>query len=73
MKQKEKLMQLKVAGVENVTVPAGTFEAWKIDLTPATATAGLGDLDRARLAQVLKSTAVIVEMGGATQTTELTQ
>jgi hypothetical protein len=34
-KQKLKLMQLKVAGSEPVTVPAGTFEAWKVEITSA--------------------------------------
>jgi hypothetical protein len=34
-KHKSKLMQLKVAGVERVTVPAGTFEAFKVELAPA--------------------------------------
>ncbi len=34
-KQQSKLMQLKVAGTEKVTVPAGTFDAYKVDMTPA--------------------------------------
>ena len=34
-KQKEKLMELKVAGVEKVTVPAGTFDAYKVEITSA--------------------------------------
>ncbi len=34
-KQKVKLMQLKVVGVESVTVPAGTFEAYKVEITSA--------------------------------------
>jgi len=73
-RQREKLMQLKVAGIENVTVPAGTFEAWRIDLSPADGDGGSSSVWIARDSRkVLKSTAVIVEMGGATQTMELTQ
>ena len=33
--QKEKLMQVEVAGVEEVTVEAGTFKAWRLDITSA--------------------------------------
>ena len=32
---KEKLVQLKVVGMERVTVPAGTFDSYKVDLTSA--------------------------------------
>jgi hypothetical protein len=32
---KEKLMQLKVVGMERVTVPAGTFDSYKVELTSA--------------------------------------
>ena len=34
-KQKVKLMQLQVAGSESVTVPAGTFDAFKVELSSA--------------------------------------
>lgn len=34
-KQKEKLLQLKVVGSESVTVPAGTFDSYKVELTSA--------------------------------------
>ena len=33
--QKVKLMQLKVAGSESVTVPAGTFDAYRLDISSA--------------------------------------
>ena len=33
--QKVKLLQLKVAGVENVTVPAGTFDAYRVEISSA--------------------------------------
>jgi hypothetical protein len=32
-RQKEKLLQLKVVGMERVTVPAGAFESYKVELT----------------------------------------
>jgi hypothetical protein len=34
-KLKEKLLQLKVEGMERVTVPAGTFDSYKVELTSA--------------------------------------
>jgi len=34
-KQKVKLIQLRVTGMENVTVPAGTFAAYKVELSSA--------------------------------------
>ncbi len=73
-KQKEKLMQLTVAGQESVTVPAGTFNAYRIELTSAD-----GGSDKATLwiardsRKAVKMTAVIAQMGGATLTTELVQ
>ncbi|HEY6253153.1 MAG TPA: DUF3108 domain-containing protein [Candidatus Angelobacter sp.] len=33
--QKESLLQLKVVGMERVTVPAGTFDSYKVELTSA--------------------------------------
>ena len=33
--QKVNLRQLKVVGSEKVTVPAGTFDAWKVEITSA--------------------------------------
>jgi dipeptidyl aminopeptidase/acylaminoacyl peptidase len=71
-RQKVKLMQLKVAGVEKVTVPAGTFDAYKVDIASAD-----GASDRATVwvakdsRQVVKMTATLPEMGGAVLTTEL--
>ncbi len=37
MKQKLKVMQLNVTGSEKVTVPAGSFDAWKVEIKPPTA------------------------------------
>jgi dipeptidyl aminopeptidase/acylaminoacyl peptidase len=71
-KQKVKLMQLKVSGVESVTVPAGTFEAYKVELSSAD-----GGADKATVwiakdtRQPVKSSMVMAAMGGATLTTEL--
>lgn len=73
-KQKEKLMQLTVAGQESVTVPAGTFDTYRVELTSAD-----GGSDKATLwiardsRKAVKMTAVLGQMGGATLTTELLQ
>jgi dienelactone hydrolase len=72
-KQKAKLVQLKVTGTETVTVPAGKFDAFKIDITSAD-----GGNDQTTLwiakdsRQVLKVSAVMASMGGAIMTAELT-
>ncbi len=73
-KQKEKLIALKVVGVENVTVPAGTFDAFKVELTSAD-----GGSDKATVwiakdtRRPLKMSAVLGSMNGATLTSELEQ
>ena len=71
-RQKVKLMQLKVAGIEKVTVPAGTFDAYKVDVSSAD---GASDRSTVWVAkdsrQVIKMTATLSEMGGAILTTEL--
>lgn len=71
-KQKEKLMQLKVVGVESVTVPAGTFDAFKVEVTSAD---GGPDKQTVWIAKdsrkPVKVSAVLAEMGGATITQEL--
>lgn len=71
-RQKEKLVQLKVVGAESVTVPAGTFDTFKVEVTSAD-----GGSDHATIwiakdsHKPVKSTTVLAEMGGATLTTEL--
>jgi dienelactone hydrolase len=71
-KQKVKLMQLKVAGTESVTVPSGTFEAFKVEITPADGSAGKVTLWIAKESRkAVKLLAVIPEAGGATMTAEL--
>lgn len=71
-KQKPKLMQLQVAGSESVTVPAGTFDAFKVELSSAD-----GGPDKSTLwiakewRRPVKTSTVMAEMGGALLTSEL--
>ena len=72
--QKEKLLALKVLGMESVTVPAGTFESYKVEVSSADGgndkqTLGVAKDSR----KPVKVTAVLASMGGATMTMELTQ
>lgn len=71
-KQKSKLMQLKVTGSETVTVPAGKFETFKVEITSAD---GGNDQSTVWIAkdsrQAVKASAVLAAMGGATMTAEL--
>jgi hypothetical protein len=71
-KQKEKLLQLKVVGSESVAVSAGTFDAFKIEISSAD---GGGDHETLWIAKdsrkTVKITAVLGSMGGATLTGEL--
>ena len=70
--QKVKLMQLKVVGAEKLTVPAGTFDALRLEVTSAE-----GDADKTTVwvdkatRRVLKTVAVLPAMGGAVITSEL--
>jgi dipeptidyl aminopeptidase/acylaminoacyl peptidase len=72
LKQKLKMMQLNVSGVEKVTVPAGTFDAYKVDITSAD-----GGDDKETLwvtrdsHKAVKESAVLASMGGAVLTQEL--
>jgi hypothetical protein len=71
-KQKEKLLQLKVVGSETVTVAAGTFDTFKIEITSAD---GGSDHETYWIAKdsrkAVKLAAVVADMGGATLTGEL--
>lgn len=71
--QKVKLLQLTVAGSEKVTVPAGTFDAFRVEITSAD---GGSDKKTVWIAKdshkVLKASATLASMGGATMTQELT-
>ena len=72
--QKVKLLEAKVAGAETVTVPAGKFETWKVEIASVD-----GGADRTTLwvakdsRATVKSTAVMPSAGGATMTAELTR
>jgi dipeptidyl aminopeptidase/acylaminoacyl peptidase len=72
--QKVKLLQLKVAGVESVTVPAGTFNAFRVEISSAD---GGNDKETVWIAKdsrkPVKSSAVLAQMGGAVLTSELLQ
>ena len=72
MTQQVKPRQLKVIGSESVTVPAGTFDAWKVEITPAE---GIGEtttlwVDKTSRS-VVKSSAILPQMNGAVATAEL--
>ena len=72
--QKVKLMQLSVAGKEQVTVPAGTFHTLRVEVSSADGSADQRtvwiDSDTHK---VVKVRAVLASMGGAVMTQELTQ
>jgi dipeptidyl aminopeptidase/acylaminoacyl peptidase len=72
-KQKPSLKQVKVLGAEQVTVPAGTFTAWKVQLSSAEGEPGETTLWVAQdTRKVVKITATLPEMGNATFAAELT-
>ena len=72
-KQKPQIKQLKVLGTESVTVPAGTFDAYKLEIVAAD-----NDADKQTVwidkgsRKVLKISAVLPSMNGAVLTSELT-
>jgi dipeptidyl aminopeptidase/acylaminoacyl peptidase len=72
--QKVKLLALKVAGSESVTVPAGTFDAYRVEISSAD-----GGPDKRTLwvakdsHKVVKVSAVLASMGGAVLTQELVE
>ena len=71
-KQKVKLIALKVAGSESITVPAGTFDTFKVELSSAD---GGSDSQTVWIAKdsrkAVKVAAVLADMGGAQLTVEL--
>ena len=70
--QKVELMQARVTGVESVTVPAGTFLAWKVEVTSAEGQPGQKTIWVAKDSRkVVKVSATVPQMGGAVVTTEL--
>jgi dipeptidyl aminopeptidase/acylaminoacyl peptidase len=70
--QKVKPMQMKVAGAEKVTVPAGTFDSMKLEVSSEEGGKTTIWVDPATR-QVVKTVAVIPQMNGAVLTTELSQ
>ena len=72
MRQKGTIKQAKVTAVEDVTVPAGTFKAWKVEIASAEGDAGQQTvwIDTASR-RVVKSSATLPQMGGAVATAEL--
>jgi dipeptidyl aminopeptidase/acylaminoacyl peptidase len=71
-RRKEKLLQLKVVGAESVTVPAGTFDTFKVEVSSADGGADHQTLWIAKDSRKpVKMSAVLGDMGGATMTAEL--
>jgi dipeptidyl aminopeptidase/acylaminoacyl peptidase len=72
MKQKASLKQARVVALEDVTVPAGTFKAWKVEIKPADGEPGEQAIwVDAASRRVVKIWAIVPEMGGAVATMEL--
>ncbi len=71
--QKVKLQQLSVAGKEEVKVPAGTFNAQRVEISSADGGADKKTLWVSDDHKVVKVSAVLASMGGAVMTAELTQ
>ncbi len=72
LQQKVLMKQAKVAGAEDVTVPAGTFKAWKVEITSADGEPGATIIWVAKDSRkVVKTVTTVPEMGGAVVTTEL--
>ena len=73
-RRKPQVRQLKVVGTESVTVPAGTFDAYKIEIVDSE-----NDADKQTVwvakdtRRVVKITAVLTNLNGALLTSELTQ
>ena len=71
-KQKPQTRQLKVVGTESVTVPAGTFDAYKVELVAADDEADKQIVWIAKDShRVLKISATLPSLGGAVLTSEL--
>ncbi len=71
-RQKVQLKQAKVTGAESVTVPAGTFDTWKVEIASAEGDPGQTTLWVAKdTRKVVKLSATLPQMGGAVVTSEL--
>jgi len=72
--QKTKLYSLKVTGSESVTVPAGAFDCWRVEVEPADGSPGRQVLFVAKQQRrPVRIEAVMPQMGGAKLTAELEQ
>ncbi len=72
--QKAKIQQLTVAGAESVTVPAGTFDTWRVEVAAAEGGADKKTIWIAKDShKVVKIKAVLASMGGAVMTQELAE
>jgi hypothetical protein len=72
--QKVKLLQLSVAGTEKITVPAGSFDAFRVEISSADGGADKKTVWVTRDShQVIKVSAVLASLGGATMTEELVE
>lgn len=70
--QKVQMKQAKVTGAESVTVPAGTFQAWKVEIASAEGEPGQTTIWVAKDSRkVVKLSATLPQMGGAVVTSEL--
>ena len=70
--QKVQMKQAKVIGAESVTVPAGTFDAWKVEIASAEGEPGQTTIWVAKDSRkVVKLSATLPQMGGAVVTSEL--
>jgi hypothetical protein len=69
--QKPKVMRLSVASSENVTVPAGTFQAYKVDISSMDGAEKMTMWVAKTSKKTVKYQATMPQMGGATLTAEL--
>ncbi|MGI8958688.1 MAG: S9 family peptidase [Bryobacteraceae bacterium] len=69
--QKPKVMQLAVASSEDVTVPAGTFQAYKIEISSSKDAEKMTMWVAKTSKRTVKYQALLPQMGGATLTAEL--
>lgn len=72
--QKVKLLQLTVAGMEKITVPAGAFDTFRVEISSVDGGSDKKTIWVAREThKVVKVTAVMASMGGAVMTQELVE
>jgi hypothetical protein len=72
--QKVKLLQLSVSGEETITVPAGKFEAYRVEIASADGGTDKKTIWVAKAThKVVKGSAVVAAMGGAVVTQELSE